>query len=266
MNDSPVPDLAEAERIDALCDRFEDAWRAGPPPPLEGFLNTYQGPARAELFRELLRIEIVYRQQAGEPLTTEEYLRRFPELADIVHTVVRGTTQDVADTSDDIEPPTRVLIRPTKASFEMPKQFGRYEIVQALEPTERHAVYLAHDPQMDRNLLLEVLRFGEGDGRAAVRRFLRAARAAAGLHHPNLCPVLDAGEIAGIPYLTRPRLDGPTLAERLRGANVPPPGSSCGGEAGAWSARGARAGRTPPGPDSSVCASDRRKRAGADGI
>ena len=42
-------------------------------------------------------------------------------------------------------------------------------------------------------------------------RFLREARAAAGLDHPNLCPVYDVGERDGVCYLTMRYLKGKLL-------------------------------------------------------
>ncbi len=44
------------------------------------------------------------------------------------------------------------------------------------------------------------------------RRFLEEARTAATLDHPYLCPVYDAGEIDGQPYLTMAYIDGQSLA------------------------------------------------------
>ena len=63
---------------------FEDAWQGGSPPRLEGLIDGWEGPARAELFRQALTIEVDYRRRLGEGPRTEEYGRRFPTLAGIV--------------------------------------------------------------------------------------------------------------------------------------------------------------------------------------
>ena len=52
-------------------------------------------------------------------------------------------------------------------------------------------------------------------------RFLREARAAAGVEHPRLVPVLAVGDSAEGPWLAMPRLDR-SLADLLRGGALPP--------------------------------------------
>ena len=45
-------------------------------------------------------------------------------------------------------------------------------------------------------------------------RFLREARTAANLSHPNIVPIHRVGELAGIPFFVMTFVDGPTLGER----------------------------------------------------
>jgi hypothetical protein len=71
--------LSARVRADEACDRFDDAWKAGARPRLEDFLGDAQGPERAALLTELLRLELDHRRRAGEAPSAEEYLRRFPE-------------------------------------------------------------------------------------------------------------------------------------------------------------------------------------------
>src|SRR5262249_51623204 len=58
-------------------------------------------------------------------------------------------------------------------------------------------------------------------GPHVLERFLREARAAATLHHANICPIYDVGEINGIHFLTMAYIDGRSLAEVLRGNKKP---------------------------------------------
>ena len=58
--------VAEMQQIDAACDRFEAAWRAGERPRMESFLRELSGPAQARLFHELLDLELDFRIQTGE--------------------------------------------------------------------------------------------------------------------------------------------------------------------------------------------------------
>jgi hypothetical protein len=57
----PVSQLLE---IDAICARFEAAWKAGEQPKVEDYLGTTRGPQRAELQRELEKIDAEYRLKA----------------------------------------------------------------------------------------------------------------------------------------------------------------------------------------------------------
>jgi hypothetical protein len=57
--------------------------------------------------------------------------------------------------------------------------------------------------------------FGPDDG-GLRERFFREARAAATLHHPNLCPVFDVGECDGVYYLTMAYIEGKPLSAYIR--------------------------------------------------
>lgn len=48
------------------------------------------------------------------------------------------------------------------------------------------------------------------------RRFLHEARSAAAVHHPNLVPIVDAGELEGRQFLACSYVPGSTLEERIR--------------------------------------------------
>src|SRR5581483_1302271 len=83
------------------------------------------------------------------------------------------------------------------------------------------AVYLAHDTELDRRVALKVPGFVAGDPPGVLERFQREARAAAKLHHPNLCPVFDVGQVGGVHYLTMAFIPGRTLARVLRDRGGP---------------------------------------------
>src|SRR5262245_40905459 len=97
------------------------------------------------------------------------------------------------------EPPALTPVLPAST---LPAAFGRYELRELLGEGGMGSVYLAHDSQLDRLVALKLPRFGAEGHPEARERFLREARAAARLRHPNLCPVHDAGEIDGALYLS----------------------------------------------------------------
>src|SRR5215213_4402406 len=55
----------------------------------------------------------------------------------------------------------------------------------------------------------------------AGERFLREIRITAQLQHPNILPLLDSGEAAGLLYSVMPFVEGESLRERLLGEQLP---------------------------------------------
>jgi WD40 repeat protein/serine/threonine protein kinase len=97
-----------------------------------------------------------------------------------------------------------------------PEHFGRYRILRHLAQGGMGSVYLAHDTHLERPVALKVPHFRPEDGPDALQRFYREARLAATLHHPNICPVYDVGQIDGFHCPTMAYLQGQTLAAFLQ--------------------------------------------------
>ncbi len=77
-------------------------------------------------------------------------------------------------------------------------------------------VYLARDTELGRPVAVKVLADNLADDLELRRRFVREARLAARLSHPNVVGVYDAGEEDDRPYIVMECVDGESLAERLR--------------------------------------------------
>jgi serine/threonine protein kinase len=73
-------------------------------------------------------------------------------------------------------------------------------------------VYLAHDPQLDRLVAIKVPQLELGTDPEVVARFLREARSAATIEHPNICPIHDVGQVNGIHYLAMAYIEGKPLS------------------------------------------------------
>lgn len=67
-------------RIDAVCGRFEAAWKAGAAPRIEDYLADCRANEWGPLLRELIPVEVQYRRRAGQQPRIEDYRTRFPTL------------------------------------------------------------------------------------------------------------------------------------------------------------------------------------------
>jgi WD40 repeat protein len=97
-----------------------------------------------------------------------------------------------------------------------PVQLGRFLIERELGRGGFGVVYLATDPQLGRQVALKVPRPEALVTPELRRRFLREARAAGGLEHPNIVTIFDSGEVGALCYLVSAYCRGGTLAEHLR--------------------------------------------------
>src|SRR5277367_5786891 len=109
----------------------------------------------------------------------------------------------------------------------MQKTIGPYELLDRIGSGGMGVVYRARDARLQREVAIKVLPdgfLGPGTpGQASHERFLREARSASSLNHPNICTVYDVGEQDSKPYLVMELLQGSTLKEALRGNPLPLP-------------------------------------------
>ena len=115
----------------------------------------------------------------------------------------------------------------------LPCRFGRYEVRKLLGKGGMGAVYLAHDPQLDRSVALKIPSFAADESDELAARFVREARAAATINHPGICPVYDVGTIDGVMYLTMAFLEGQPLSASSK-AGSPCPRTRRSGSCASW--------------------------------
>ena len=102
-----------------------------------------------------------------------------------------------------------------------PTTIGRHKIINRLGRGGMGALFLAHDPAIDRMVAIKVMR--EGVDSAELReRFAREARAAGRLRHPNIVTIFDVGEDNGQPFIAMEYVPGETLEALIqRRARLP---------------------------------------------
>jgi serine/threonine protein kinase len=94
---------------------------------------------------------------------------------------------------------------------------GRYRLEDVLGRGGMATVYLAHDDELERPVAVKVLADHLADDPSFRRRFMREARLAAQLSHPNVVQMFDSGEDDGSPYIVMEYVPGRALAEELAG-------------------------------------------------
>ncbi|HEU4631093.1 MAG TPA: serine/threonine-protein kinase [Gemmatimonadaceae bacterium] len=91
---------------------------------------------------------------------------------------------------------------------------GGYTLERELGGGGMSRVFVAMDHGLGRRVVVKVL-LPELAASLSVERFRREVLLAAGLQHPNIVPVLTAGDAAGLPYFIMPFVDGESLRERM---------------------------------------------------
>jgi serine/threonine protein kinase len=104
----------------------------------------------------------------------------------------------------------------------MTDTIGRFEIRRELGRGSQSVVYLAWDPQLQREVAIKTLHFAEADP-ALNAVLLDEARTVSKFHHPNVVPIHDVGEQAGDIYLVFEYVDGGSLQDALRTGGPMPP-------------------------------------------
>ena len=94
---------------------------------------------------------------------------------------------------------------------------GRYQIVSQLGRGAMGTVYRALDPAIERTVAIKTLNPDLPDENMAEvkERFLREAKSAGRLNHPNVVTVYDVGETEGIAYIAMEFLEGRSLRQVL---------------------------------------------------
>jgi serine/threonine-protein kinase len=93
---------------------------------------------------------------------------------------------------------------------------GRYSIERELGRGGMGVVYLAQDVGLDRPVALKLLPVALAAGPTLRERFLREARTAAKLSHPNIVPIHAVEELGDFVFFVMSFVEGQTLGERVR--------------------------------------------------
>jgi eukaryotic-like serine/threonine-protein kinase len=176
--------LPVAQRVNAACNRFELAWKAGQRPDIEDFLEGTDGPERLALINELVALEIDYRRQAQEDPRLEEYQARFPGLD-----APEGSANQATRHTGPVPVEAHV---PTVPGFELLRELGRGGM---------GVVYWAWQSGLNRPVALKMIRGWDQAGPEELARFRTEAEAVARVKHPHVIQVDEVGCVSRCPFL-----------------------------------------------------------------
>ncbi len=199
--------LSSDNRIDAICDLFESAWRRGERPELGAFVSLAEAAEQGPLFSELLALDLDYRRRTGKSLSLEDYRIAYPRFASEIEEVAfKSSFESTVREADQTG-----AARPAAA----PARFDRFELIEKLGSGAAGDVWKARDVRLQRMVALKIPR-SQALGEEELHRFLREARAAARLRHPNIVGVLEAGRERESAYIAAEFIDGENLRTTLK--------------------------------------------------
>ena len=114
----------------------------------------------------------------------------------------------VAKVADAIEGETKKL--------ETGRCFGHYEIIAPIGAGGMGEVYLAKDKKLDRKVAVKILNEKFSRDESNLKRFIREAKAASALDHPNILVIHEIGEVEDAHFIVSEFIKGKTLREILK--------------------------------------------------
>ena len=99
----------------------------------------------------------------------------------------------------------------------MAQNIGRFQVIRILGRGAQSVVFLAFDPQLQREVAIKTVHFAQQEDRELkVKALLQESLTVSRLQHPNIVPIFEAGEHDGNPYLVFEYVEGKTLTALLK--------------------------------------------------
>jgi WD40 repeat protein/tRNA A-37 threonylcarbamoyl transferase component Bud32 len=242
--------LQVTRQIDELCDEFEGALRQGGGVAFEQYLGRVEMPWRELLVKELAVLALGQLREAGSSDPIRDLVEANPglreDLIDVTHDSDGPPTIHMNGGSSSSNKASGLVIRCPHChstielvvdaslvdigcsncggSFSLVNDgsntrdattFSRvahFELIERLGMGEFGTVWKARDTLLDRTVALKIPRREQLDA-VSIEKFMREARAAAQLRHPNIISTHEVGRHADTLYIVTDYIRGASLAD-----------------------------------------------------
>jgi serine/threonine protein kinase len=155
--------------------------------------------------------------EAGHRPQREEFLRRYPDLAEPLAQCLAGL-ELVHKAAASEKSPLSGAAGPSPGSHDAPptNPLGDFQIIREIGRGGMGIVYEAVQLSLGRRVALKVLPFASTFDNKHLQRFHNEAHAAALLHHTNIVPVYAVGCERGVHFYAMQLIDGHSLAVLIR--------------------------------------------------
>jgi serine/threonine protein kinase len=138
-----------------------------------------------------------------------------PELARAIESLIAAHERPESPLDTPAHEAAAEMIADTQPALVVDQVIGHYRIVAPLGKGGMGEVYLANDTKLDRKVALKLLLAEFTNHKDRLSRFVREAKAASSLNHPNIITIHEIGQSAGVHFIATEFIDGQTLKQHI---------------------------------------------------